>query len=112
MAAKSLGSPASKNTAFCENHMKFVSTEVLDAFLNIFIFILKDRYLKINNICGKKLPKVKVEFRHLFSLQNRLSLFFSQGLAVTFSHHQVCIKKKKGGHFLRGQKCEPLCPDQ
>jgi hypothetical protein len=33
------------------------------------------------------LPKVKVEFRHLFSLQNRLSLFFSQGLAVTFSHH-------------------------
>ena len=22
-----------------------------------------------------------------------------QGLAVIFSHHQVCIKKKKGGHF-------------
>jgi hypothetical protein len=33
--------------------MKFVSTEVLDAFLNIFRFLLKDRYLKINKICGK-----------------------------------------------------------
>ena len=30
--------------------------------------------------------------------------FFPQELAVIFSHHQVCIKKKKGGHFLRGQK--------
>jgi hypothetical protein len=28
----------------------------------------------------------------------------SQGLAVIFSHHQVCVKKKKGGHFLGGQK--------
>ena len=28
----------------------------------------------------------------------------AQRLAVIFSHHQVCIKKKKGGHFLRGQK--------
>jgi hypothetical protein len=28
-----------------------------------------------------------------------------QGLAVIFSHHQVCIKKKKGGHFL-GAKSE------
>ena len=28
----------------------------------------------------------------------------AQGLAVIFSHHQVCIKKKKGGHFLEGQK--------
>ena len=28
----------------------------------------------------------------------------SQGLAVIFSHHKVCIKKKKGGHFLGGQK--------
>jgi hypothetical protein len=27
-----------------------------------------------------------------------------QGLAVIFSHHQVCIKKKKEGHFLGGQK--------
>jgi hypothetical protein len=27
-----------------------------------------------------------------------------QGLAVIFSHHQVCIKKKKGGHLLGGQK--------
>jgi hypothetical protein len=26
------------------------------------------------------------------------------GAAVIFSHHQVCIKKKKGGHFLGGQK--------
>jgi hypothetical protein len=31
-------------------------------------------------------------------------LFLAQGLAVIFSHHQVCIKKKKGGHFLGGQK--------
>jgi hypothetical protein len=23
-----------------------------------------------------------------------------QGRAVIFSHHQVCIKEKKGGHFL------------
>ena len=29
---------------------------------------------------------------------------YSQGLEVIFSHHQVCIKKKKGGHFLGGQK--------
>jgi hypothetical protein len=42
--------------------------------------------------------------------QHNLSVFslnFSwgpQGLAVIFSHHQVCIKKKKGGHFLGGQK--------
>jgi hypothetical protein len=43
--------------------MKFVSTEVLDAFLNIFIFILKDRYLKINNICGKNNNK-GVKYRH------------------------------------------------
>ena len=28
----------------------------------------------------------------------------AQGLAVIFSHHQVCIKKKKGGHFLGDQK--------
>jgi hypothetical protein len=28
----------------------------------------------------------------------------SQGLAVIFSHHQVCVKKKKGGHFLGGSK--------
>ena len=28
-----------------------------------------------------------------------------QGLAVIFSHHQVCDKKKKGGHFL-GTKSE------
>jgi hypothetical protein len=28
-----------------------------------------------------------------------------QGLAVIFSHHQVCVKKKKGGHFL-GAKSE------
>jgi hypothetical protein len=44
--------------------MKFVSTEVLDAFLNI--FLLKDRYLKsvkINNICGKNNNK-GVEYRH------------------------------------------------
>ena len=41
--------------------MKFVSTEVLDAFLNI--FRLKDRYLKINNICGKNNNK-GVEYRH------------------------------------------------
>ena len=27
-----------------------------------------------------------------------------QGLAVIFSHHRMCIKKKKGGHFLGGQK--------
>jgi hypothetical protein len=27
-----------------------------------------------------------------------------QGLAVIFSHHQVCIKKKKGGHFLGDQR--------
>jgi hypothetical protein len=40
--------------------MKFVSTEVLDAFLNI--FRLKDRYLKIN-ICGKTNNK-GVEYRH------------------------------------------------
>ena len=26
----------------------------------------------------------------------------SQGLAVIFSHHQVCIKKNKGGHFYLG----------
>ena len=43
--------------------MKFVSTEVLDAFLNIFLLILKDRYLKINNICGKNNNK-GVEYRH------------------------------------------------
>ena len=43
--------------------MKFVSTEVLDAFLNIFIFILKDKYLKINNICGKHNNK-GVKYRH------------------------------------------------
>ena len=43
--------------------MKFVSTEVLDAFLNIFLFLLKDRYLKINNICGKNNNK-GVEYRH------------------------------------------------
>ena len=43
--------------------MKFVSTEVLDAFLNIFIFILKDRYLKINNICRKN-NSIGVEYRH------------------------------------------------
>jgi hypothetical protein len=31
----------------------------------------------------------------------------AQGLAVTviFSHHRVCVKKKKGGHFL-GAKSE------
>ena len=28
-----------------------------------------------------------------------------QGFEVIFSHHQVCIKKKKGGHFL-GAKSE------
>ena len=32
--------------------------------------------------------------------------FVSQGLAVIFSHHQVCIKKKKGGHFWGGAKSE------
>jgi hypothetical protein len=31
--------------------------------------------------------------------------FQTQGLAVIFSHHQVCIKKKKGGPFL-GDKSE------
>ena len=31
----------------------------------------------------------------------------SQGLAVIFSHHQVCIKKK-GGHFLGGPKAQAL----
>ena len=41
--------------------MKFVSTEVLNAFLNI--FLLKDRYLKINNMCGKNNNK-GVEYRH------------------------------------------------
>ena len=30
----------------------------------------------------------------------------SQGLAVIFSHHQVYIKKKKGGHFLGGSGIE------
>ena len=30
--------------------------------------------------------------------------FDAQGLAVIFSHHQVCIKKKKGEHFLGGPK--------
>ena len=29
----------------------------------------------------------------------------AQGLTVIFSHHQVCIKKKKGGHFW-GAKSE------
>jgi hypothetical protein len=29
-------------------------------------------------------------------------LYIAQGLAVIFSHHQVCIKKKKGGHFWEG----------
>jgi hypothetical protein len=29
--------------------------------------------------------------------------FYAQGLAVIFSHHQVCVKKK-GGHFLGGPK--------
>jgi hypothetical protein len=53
MAAKSLGSPA----------LKFVSIEVLDALLNIFLFLLKDRYLRINNICGKNNNK-GVEYRH------------------------------------------------
>ena len=28
----------------------------------------------------------------------------AQGLAVIFSHHQVCIKKKKGGHIFWGPK--------
>ena len=37
-------------------------------------------------------------FYRTFSLVN------PQGLTVIFSHHQVCIKKKKGGHFLGGQK--------
>jgi hypothetical protein len=28
-------------------------------------------------------------------------MFGAQGLTVIFSHHQlVCVKKKKGGHFL------------
>ena len=39
--------------------------------------------------------------------KNNFNLYqqaISQGLAVIFSHHQVCIKKKKGGHFLGGQK--------
>jgi hypothetical protein len=51
------------------------------------------------------------EYSHLsfLSLMARLSIhnFFlfltPQGLAVIFSHHQVCIKKK-GGHFLGGLK--------
>ena len=30
-------------------------------------------------------------------------IIYPQGLAVIFSHHQVYIKKK-GGHFLGGQK--------
>jgi hypothetical protein len=33
--------------------------------------------------------------------------FQTQGLAVIFSHHQVCIKKKKGGPFL-GAKSESI----
>jgi hypothetical protein len=28
----------------------------------------------------------------------------AQGLAVIFSHHQVCIKKKKGGTLFGGPK--------
>lgn len=43
--------------------MKFVSTEVLNAFQNIFHFLLKDRYLKINNICGKNNNK-GAKYRH------------------------------------------------
>ena len=33
---------------------------------------------------------------------NKNSVLVPQGLAVIFSHHQVCVKKKKEGHFGGG----------
>ena len=48
-----------------------------------------------NYICG---------FDILFATRDHHTWLKPQGLTVLFSHHQVCIKKKKGGHFLGGQK--------
>jgi hypothetical protein len=40
----------------------------------------------------------------LCTTTNKNSVLVPQGLAVIFSYHQVCIKKKKGGHLGRAQK--------
>ena len=69
----------------------------------IFKRYLKEKYMMTNT-------DISLILNIIYVIGIMLVLFkradgLNHGLAVTFSHHQVCIKKKKGVHFL-GAKSE------